>query len=73
MDTFGVRTRFGALKIGPGAPKVLPMIEKLTKHDTKEPPDCEKELQKSSLFGAWTGGLCEALTIIGFAYGLRDT
>ena len=28
LDTFGGRTRFGALKMGPGAPKVLQMFEK---------------------------------------------
>ena len=56
-------TAFGHEKLAPRAPKVPPMIEKTTKNDTKEPPDCEKELQKSSLFGAWPGGLREALTI----------
>ena len=61
--TFGGPNRFWALKMDPSAPKVLPMIEKWTKNDTKDPQDCEKELQKSSLFGAWPGGLREALTI----------
>ena len=54
----------GHQKLAPSAPKVLPMIEKSTKNDTKEPPDCEKELPNSSLFGTWPGGLREALTII---------
>ena len=47
-----------------GAPKMLPIIVKWSKHFTKEPPECEKELQKPSLFGVWPGGLREALTII---------
>ena len=55
------QTAFGHQKWAPSAPKVLPMIENWTKHDTKEPPDCEKELQKSSLSRAWPGGLLEAL------------
>ena len=45
------QTAFGHQKLAPSAPKVLPMIEKSTKNDTKEPPDCEKELPKSSLLG----------------------
>ena len=45
------------------APKVPPMIEKSTKNDLTEPPDCEKELQNSSFLGTWPGGLREALTI----------
>ena len=58
--TFGGPNRFWTLKWAPTVPKVLPMIEKLTKNDTKEPQDCEKELQKSSLFETWPGGLREA-------------
>ena len=54
-------------KWAPSAPKVVPMIEKEPKHDTEELFDCEKELQQSSLFGAWPGGLREALTIISIA------
>ena len=50
------QTGFGHQKWVPSAPKVFPMIEKKTKHDTKEPPDSEKELQKSSLFGILPGG-----------------
>ena len=50
-------------KRAPSAPKVLPRIEKLRKNSTKKPPDCEKVLQKSSLLGAWPGGLREALAI----------
>ena len=61
--TFGGPIHFLTLKVGPSAPKVLPMIENWPKNDTKEPQDCEKELQKTSLFGAWPGGLREALTI----------
>ena len=38
-----------------------------------EPTDCEKELQKSSLFGAWPGGLREALTIINLQINLFIT
>ena len=54
---------FWTLKWVPSAAKVLPMIDKLIKNYTKEPQDCEKELQQSSLFGAWPAGLHEALTI----------
>ena len=57
------QTAFGHQKLAPSAPKVLPMIEKSTKNDTKERPGCEKELRKSSFFGTWPGGLREALTI----------
>ena len=57
------QTAFGHQKWTTIASKVFPMIEKSVKHDTKEPPDCAKELQKSSRFGAWPGGLLEALTI----------
>ena len=74
--TLGDPNRFLASKVGPQRPKVLPMIEKRNKHDTKESPESEKELQKSSLFGAWLGGLREALTInkrivFGVAYGAK--
>ena len=57
------QTALGHQKWASSAPKVLPRIEKSTKNDTKEPPDYEKELQKSSLFGAWPDGLREPLTI----------
>ena len=43
------------------APDVLLMIKN---NDTEEPQDYKKELLKLSLFGAWPGGLREALTII---------
>ena len=56
-------TAFGHQKLAPRAPKVPPMIEKSTKSDPKEPPDCEKELPNSSFLGIWPGGLREALTI----------
>ena len=56
-------TAFGHQKKAPSSPKVLPMIEKCAKHNTKAPNDCEKKLQKRSLFGAWPGGLREALTM----------
>ena len=56
-------TAFGHQMLPPRAPKVPPMIEKSTKNDLKEPPDCEKELPNSSLLGTWPGGLREALTI----------
>ena len=56
-------TAFGHQKLAPRAPKAPPMIEKSTKNDTKEPPDCEKELPNSSFLGTWPGGLREALTI----------
>ena len=61
--TFGGPNHFWTLKMDPSAPKVLPMIEKWTKNDTKKLQDCEKELQKSSLFETWPGGLREALTM----------
>ena len=51
-------------KMGPHRSQSAPNDRKINKNDTKEPQDCEKELQKSSLFGAWPGGLREALTII---------
>ena len=57
------QTALGHLKWAPSASKVLPVIQKYGKPDTKEIPDCEKELQKSSFFGPWPGGLREALTI----------
>ena len=53
----------GHQKLVPSAPKVLPITEKSTKNDTKEPSDCEKELPNSSFFGIWPGRLREALTI----------
>ena len=62
-STFGGSNRFCDQKVCPNDPWVLPKIEKWTKKKTKEPPDGEKELQKSSLFGAKPGGLREALTI----------
>ena len=40
------QTAFVIKKWAPSAPKVRPRIEKLAKNDTKEPPDCEKDLQK---------------------------
>ena len=69
--TFGGPIRFFTLKVGPSAPKVLPMIENWPKNDTKEPQDCEKELQKTIkkrfqmciCWGTWPGGLREALSI----------
>jgi hypothetical protein len=57
------QTGFGHQKLAHSAPKVLPMIEKSTKNDIKEPPDWEKELPNSSFFGTWSSGLREALTI----------
>jgi hypothetical protein len=36
-------TAFGHQKLAPSAAQVLPMIEKSTKNDTKEPPNYEKE------------------------------
>ena len=35
-------TAFGHQMLPPKAPKVPPMIEKSTKNDLKEAPDCEK-------------------------------
>ena len=61
-------TAFGHQKLAPRAPKVPPMIEKSTKNNTKEPPDCEKELPNSCFLGTWPGGLREALTITPFMY-----
>jgi hypothetical protein len=49
--TFGGPIHFLTLKMGPSAPKVLPMIQNWPKNDAKEPQDCEKELQKTSLSG----------------------
>ena len=46
------QTGFIVKKYAPSAPKVLPTIEKWAKNNTKELPDCEKDLQKSSLFEA---------------------
>ena len=57
------QTAFGHQKLVPSAAQVLPMIEKSTKKDTKETPNCEKELPNSSFLGTWPGGLREALTI----------
>ena len=63
-----VQTAFVIKKWVPSAPKVRPKIEK-AKNDSRELPDCEKELQKSSLFGAWPGGLRDTLTTkSGFHY-----
>ena len=56
-------TAFGHQMLPPRAPKVPPMIEKSTKNDLTEPPDCEKELPNSSFLGTWPGGLREALSI----------
>ena len=39
------QTVFGHRKLGPSAAQVLPMIEKSTKNDTKEPPNCETNSQ----------------------------
>ena len=36
------QTAFGHQKLVPSAAQVLPIIEKSTKKDTKEPPNCEK-------------------------------
>ena len=41
-------TAFGHQKLAPRAPTVPPMIKKSTKKDTKDLPDCEKELPKLS-------------------------
>ena len=38
-------TAFGHQKLAPKAPKVPRTIEKSTKNDTKEPPECEKTLK----------------------------
>ena len=57
------QTASGHQKWVRSALEVFPTIKKLSKHDTKEPPDSEKELQKSSIFRAWFGGLREALAI----------
>ena len=46
------QTAFVIKKWAPSAPKVLPSIDKLAKHDTKELPEYENELQKWTLFGA---------------------
>ena len=56
------QTAFGHQKLVPSAPKVIPIIEKSTKHDTKDLPECET-WPNSSLFRTWAGGLREALTI----------
>ena len=42
---------------------MLPMIENAKTNDTEERHNSEKDIEKSSLFGAWPGGLREALTI----------
>ena len=44
------QTVFGHQKLAPSAAQVLPMIEKSTKNDTKEHPNCEKELPKCKPF-----------------------
>ena len=49
--------------VAPCAPRLLPMLEKEPNMTPKSSPSVKKELQKSSLFGAWPGGLREALTI----------
>ena len=46
------QTAFVIKKWAPNAPKVRPRLEKLPKNNTKEPHECENELQKSTLFGA---------------------
>ena len=69
-----VQTVFVMKKWAPSPAKVLPRLEKWAKNDTKEPPECENEPQKSTPFGAkrkWApkvnplesrpGGLREAL------------
>jgi hypothetical protein len=58
------QTAFGHQKLVPSAAQVLPMIEKSTKKNTKEPPNCEKDALNSSFLGTWPGGMREALTII---------
>ena len=76
MAPLVAQTVFVTKKWAPSAAKVLRMIEKLTKNDTKESPECENEPQKSTLFGAKRklapkvdplesrpGGLREALTM----------
>ena len=47
-----VEAFFVIKKCAPSAPKVLTRLEKLAKNYTKEPPEYENELQKSTLFGA---------------------
>ena len=61
------QTALGHKKI-PGAPKALPMIKQWTKHDTKEPQDCETQFHKSSHFEAWPGRLREALSLISHSF-----
>ena len=56
------QTAFGHQKLVPSAAKVLLMIKKSTKKDTKEFPNCEKELSNSSFFG--TRPLCDCLQLI---------
>ena len=66
------QTAFGHQKLVPSAAQVLPMIENDSKITPKSPP-IPKKLQKSSPFGAWPGGLREALTITshpGYSLGL---
>ena len=57
------QTVFVIKKWAPSVPKVLPMIEKCTKNETEDLPDCEKHFQKWTLFGSRPSGLREALTI----------
>ena len=71
-----VQTVFVMKKLAPSAPKVRPraknepnMIPENTsnvKKNSKKSPECEKELQMWTLFGARPGGLRGALTIILF-------
>ena len=56
---FVTQTAFGHQTWAPGASN----DQKRIKNNTKEPPDCEKELPKSSLFGALPGGLRTALSM----------
>ena len=55
------QTAFGHQKLVPNAAQVLPIIKKSTKKNTKESPNCDKELPNSSFLGTWPGGLREAL------------
>ena len=47
-----VQTVFVIKKRASNAPKAPPRLEKWHKNDTNEPPECENEFQKSTLFGA---------------------
>ena len=58
------QTAFGHQKLAPSAAQSASSDRKINKNDTKEPPDCEKELLNSSFLGTWPGGLREALTIV---------